>query len=49
LEKGQPAKPGETAAKSNVPELSEIQRNQVFERIEQLEQKIDFFITTAQK
>ena len=32
-----------------MPELSQIQRNQVYERIEQLEQKIDFFITAAQK
>ena len=31
------------------PDLTSFQRDQLFQRIDQLEQKIDFFITNAQK
>lgn len=31
------------------PELTQFQKDQLYQRIDQLEQKIDFFITNAQK
>lgn len=35
--------------KSKTPEMSQFQKEQLYARIDQLEQKIDFFITNAQK
>lgn len=38
-----------TGQKMKQPDLTSFQRDQLFQRIDQLEQKIDFFITNAQK